>query len=277
MTPGYERSNESEVSLVIKLKKSLYGLRHSPKDWFSTMDHHLGKTRFRSLKSDPCVYVYDDENGSAILTLYVDDVLLLSANKQLLDKIKKQLMDRFERTDMVDVSRVLDMNTTRDREERTIPINQNQKDYTEDIVQRYGIRGCNPAYTPGVGSELSLDRPEENLSNEEGKRRYQSITGAAMYLAQVCRYDILYSVNQLARAISKPSKANIGAAKHLLHYFTGSTESSIIYNQGGFKPTAFSDANWGANPDNGKSISSNTMMLSNSPISFKVGIQGLTA
>ena len=29
--PGYERSNESGVPLVMKLKKSLYGLRPSPK------------------------------------------------------------------------------------------------------------------------------------------------------------------------------------------------------------------------------------------------------
>ena len=31
MDPGYERSNGSEVPLVVKLKKSLYGLRQSPK------------------------------------------------------------------------------------------------------------------------------------------------------------------------------------------------------------------------------------------------------
>ena len=84
------------------------------------MDHHLGKIEFRSLQSDPCVYVYEDENGSTVLTLYVDDVLLLGANKQLLDKLKKQLMDRFEMADMGDVSRVLGMNVTRDREGGTI-------------------------------------------------------------------------------------------------------------------------------------------------------------
>ena len=32
MDPGYERSNEFEVPLVMKLKKSLYGLRQSPKN-----------------------------------------------------------------------------------------------------------------------------------------------------------------------------------------------------------------------------------------------------
>ena len=146
------------------------------------MDHHLGKIGLCSLKSDPCVYVYEDENGSAILTLYVDDNLLLGSNKQLLGKLKKQLMDRFEMTDMGDMLRVLGMNVARDREEGTITINQ--KDYTEEIIQRYGMRDCNPAYIPGVGPELSLDQPEETLLNEEGKRRYQSIMGATMFLAQ---------------------------------------------------------------------------------------------
>ena len=49
-------------------------------------------------------------------------------------KLKKQLVDCLEMTGMGDVSRVLGMNVTRDREEETITINQ--KNYTKDIVQR---------------------------------------------------------------------------------------------------------------------------------------------
>ena len=78
MAPGYGRSNEFGVTLVMKLKKRLYGLRQSPTNWFSTMYHDLGKIEFHFLKSNPCVYVYENENGSAILTFYVDDVLLLA-------------------------------------------------------------------------------------------------------------------------------------------------------------------------------------------------------
>ena len=169
-SPGYERSNESGVPLVMKLKKSLHGVRQSPKNWFSTMDRHLGKIEFRSLKSDPCVYVYvyKDENSPAILTLYVDDVLLLDVNKQLLAKLKNQRMDRFEMTDMGDLSRILGMNFTRGREEGIITINH--KNYTDDIIQCYGMQGCNSAYTPGVRPEISLSRPEDKLLNEEGKR-----------------------------------------------------------------------------------------------------------
>ena len=165
MVPGYERTNVSGVPLIMKPKKILFGLRQSSKNWFSTMDRHLGKNRVSTSQIGPVRLHLRGRNGSVILTLYVDGVLLQGANKQLLGKLKKQLMDRFEMTGMGDVSRVLGMNVTRDREEGNITINQ--KDYTGTIVQRYGMRGCNPAYTPEVGPELSLDQPEKNLLNEK--------------------------------------------------------------------------------------------------------------
>ena len=73
-------------------------------------------------------------------------------------------------------SQILGMNVTRNHEKGAITISQ--KDYTEDVVQRDGVEGCNPAYTPGVGPELSLNQPDEKVLNEEKKRHYQAINGA---------------------------------------------------------------------------------------------------
>ena len=101
---------------------------------------------------------------------------MLGNNKQLLGKLKKQLMDRFKMTDLGDVSKVLGMNVTRDRENGTITIDQ--KDYAENILKRYGMTNCSVALTPGVGQEISLDQPEDRLMNEQGKQRYQFIAGA---------------------------------------------------------------------------------------------------
>ena len=98
-----------------------------------------------------------------------------------------------------------------------------------------------------------------------------------IYLAEVTRYDILYAVNQLAGAMSKPAKANIGAAKRLFCYLAVSTDFSITNTQVGLRLAAFSDANWGNNPDNGRSTPSFIVILANALISFKVGLQGLTA
>ena len=59
------------------------------------------------------------------------------------------------------------MNVTRDRIEEVFTINQ--RDYTEELVERFGTKGCSPAYTPGLGWEPSLNQPEETMLAEEDK------------------------------------------------------------------------------------------------------------
>ena len=56
------------------------------------------------------------------------------------------------------------------------------------------MKDCHLAFKPGAGLELLLNQPEKNLPDEEGKRRYQSIVGATMYLLHVPRHGILYAV-----------------------------------------------------------------------------------
>ena len=67
-------------------------------------------------------------------------------------------------------------------------------------------------YTPGVGPKLSLNQPEKKMLDEEDKKRYQTITGAVMYLGQVSRYDNLFAVDQLTRKMSKKSPHGSGQA-----------------------------------------------------------------
>ena len=64
-----------------------------------------------------------------------------------------------------------------------------------------------------------------------------------MHLGQVTRCDTLYAVNQLARAISNPSKAHLASAKHQFRYLAGTVDFAITYRQVDFKLDAFSDAN----------------------------------
>ena len=146
-------------------------------------------------------------------------------------------MEKFKMTDMGDVSLVLGMQITRDREKKTLTISQ--EEYTKSILERFGMANCKPVGTPGFGSELSTKQPEETLLSKEETQRYQAITGSVMYLAQILRYDIMYSSGQLARAMSRPAKVHMGAAKHLLRYLAGTTDFTIVYKKGGFKLNAF--------------------------------------
>ena len=60
---------------------------------------------------------------------------------------------------------------------------------------------------------------------------------------------------QLARTMSQPSNVHMCAANQLLRSLAGRDDFTIVYKDGGFKLSAFSDANWGENPDDGKSTS----------------------
>ena len=117
------------------------------------------------------------------------------------------------------VSLALGMQTTRDREKKTLTISR--EEYTKSILERFGMANCKPVGTPSFGSELSTKQREETLLSKEETQRYQAITGSVMYLGQISRYDIVYSSGQLARAMSRPAKVYTGAAKHLLRYLCG--------------------------------------------------------
>ena len=68
--------------------------------------------------------------------------------------------------------------------------------------------------------------------------------------------------------MTKPSKAYMAAAKHLLRYLAGTIDFCITYKKDDVKLTTFSDANWGNNPDNAKSTSSDIIMLSKAPVAL---------
>ena len=138
----------------------------------------------------------------------------------MIETIKEKLMGKFKMTDMGEVLLVLGMQVTRDRERGTLT--NTQESYTKSVLDRFGMGSCNPLSTPGFGSEPSVEQPEETLLDAEDEQHYQAITGSVMYLAQITRYDIMYSTSQLARAMSTPAK---------IHMEWRSTFSAIFLGQ----------------------------------------------
>ena len=225
MAPGYEEFNNDGVPIVTRLLKSFYGLRQSSRCWYGTFGEHVVEIGFKSLKSDPYVYIYSESGAIYVLALYVDDVLLLGKDHKALERIKRKLMGCFSMTDMRDVSLVLGMEVTRDGTKGAVTITQ--ENYVESLLDRYGMGNCNPAFTHGgAGKELALDQPGKSFE-QRIQEFFQAITGSVMHLGQVTRYDIGYAVNQLARATSKPPKAHLAAAKRLLGYLAGTTNFAI--------------------------------------------------
>ena len=122
----------------MRLLKSVYGLHQSLTNWRNTIDKHLAEVGFKRLKSDPCVYTYSEGGAIYILPLYVDDVLLLGKDVLALRRMKQKLVSRFSMTDMGDVSLVLGMGVTRDRDEGTVTITQEKEYHVPAGTLRHG-------------------------------------------------------------------------------------------------------------------------------------------
>ena len=185
--PGFETTNKDGVQLVMKLGKRLYGLAQSPQNWWKTIDPKLIKIGFVPLKYDSCVYIYNHNNTVVITTLYVDDLLVIGSDVRAIETIKKKLKDNFQMSDLGDVSLVLGMQITRDREKGTLTISQ--QDYTKSILARFEMEDCKPSSIPGTGSELSTEQPAETLLNTEHTQRYQAMTRSVIYLAQITPFN----------------------------------------------------------------------------------------
>ena len=83
--PGFEERLGSQT--VCKLKKSLYGLRQSPRAWFdrfSTVIKNLGY--FQSQADNTLFVKHSEDKKITILIVYVDDIIVTGDN---FEEIKK--------------------------------------------------------------------------------------------------------------------------------------------------------------------------------------------
>ena len=65
--------------LVCKLKRSIYGLKQSPRCWNTTLTDFLESIHFNRNRADPCVFVSQMKgNIPTIVAVYVDDLIVLA-------------------------------------------------------------------------------------------------------------------------------------------------------------------------------------------------------
>jgi len=85
---------------VCWLKKTLYGLKQSGREWNKELDKRLKEKGFHNLLSDPCAYIQWDGDVLEIITIWVDDLLLFATLTLVMNKLKEELNGMFELTDL---------------------------------------------------------------------------------------------------------------------------------------------------------------------------------
>ena len=112
-------------NMVCKLKKSLYGLKQSPRQWYKRFNSFIREKRYTRSHYDPCLYYNKLPGGEYIyLLLYVDDMLIASKSRSAIDKLKKDLSSELEMKDLGEAKKVVGMEIERDRRSGKVSLTQ---------------------------------------------------------------------------------------------------------------------------------------------------------
>ena len=180
--------------------------------------------------SDAGIYVYHckGSNGPMFIILYVDDITIMSASLDEINKLKKDLARRYEITDLGEIESYLGMRITRDRSRKRLEIDQSN--YLMGVLTRYNMADANAHNTPlPAGAETFLVKFDGSASAAEIKH-YQSLIGSLLYVQIGTRPDISFAVSRLAQYATNPSPQHLRLAQYVLSYLRGTVDARVLYD-----------------------------------------------
>lgn len=263
---------------ALKLEKSLYGLKQSPRMWNQKLTNELKKLGLAQSKFDPCIYHQYIEGKIIIVAIYVDDMLFFSNDSKLMTETKEKLKSVFLMKDLGKASSFLGIHL--ERSDDCIYISQEK--YIRDLLQKFNMNECNPVSTPmDINEKLSKDMgpKTESEKNEMKDIPYLELIGSLLFIANITRPDISYSVNYLSRFNTNPGKKHWIAAKRVLRYLKGTIDWKLTYSAANNNRDiqGYSDSDYANDPDERKSVSGYVFKLGNGAVSWRSKKQATTA
>jgi len=260
---------EGQEHKVCKLLRSIYGLKQSSRQWYIRFHQAIISFDFKMIDEDHCVYVKRSKDKFVILSLYVDDILLASNNKEYVQIIKEWLSSNFDMKDMGEAAYILGVKIERDRSKKMLALSQEH--YIKKVLEKFHMQDCKPIDTPiAKGEGLSLrmcpKTPDEKAQME--KVPYSSAVGSLMYAMMCTRPDISFAVGMVSRYQANPGQSHWKAVKRILRYLKGTADYSLCFQGENLQLMGYADADWEGDLDERKSTSGYVFLLSNGAISW---------
>ncbi|KAE8732732.1 hypothetical protein F3Y22_tig00001750pilonHSYRG00022 [Hibiscus syriacus] len=267
--------------LVCRLKKSLYGLKQSLRQWYKRFDSYMIKIGYNRCEYDCCVYVKSLDDGSFIfLLLYVDDMLIAAKNMDDVIGLKTLLSQEFDMKDLGAAKKILGMEICRDRDSRKLRLSQ--RGYVEKMLERFAMSSAKPVSTPlanhfKLSSEQcpKTDKEAENMA----KVSYSNAVGCLMYAMVCTRPDLAHAVSQVCKYMSKPGKQHWDAVKWIFRYLKGTVGHGIVFGSQRDNPlvVGYVDSDYAGDLDNRRSTTGYVFTLGGGPICWKSTVQSVVA
>ncbi|KAL5758013.1 hypothetical protein ACOSP7_020624 [Xanthoceras sorbifolium] len=232
--PGLENDYGDKVC---KLKKSLYGLKQSPRAWFERFTKAVKRFGYTQCQADHTLFVHHATGVITILIVYVDDIIMTGNSEEEIQKLKSFLAKEFEIKDLGSMKYFLGMEVARSKAGICI----NQRKYILDLLKETGMTACKPADTP-MDYTTKLGLIEESPPVDKG--RYQRLVGKLIYLSHT-RPDIAFPVSTVSQFMNSPNEEHMGAVLRILRYLKMTPGQGICFKKSEDRDVRiFTDADW---------------------------------
>ncbi|XP_019181955.1 PREDICTED: uncharacterized protein LOC109177102 [Ipomoea nil] len=215
---------------------------------------------FRSSKTDVSLFYYTAEQSRVFLLVYVDDIIMMGNNDDLVTTLLKQLSTAFKIRDLGSPGFFLGIETVRTGDGLLL----SQRRYMTDLLGRSGMVDCKPLTTPTSVTKVVTpsDTPYENPT------QYRRIVGASQYLT-ITRPDLAYAVNRLCQFMHSPTVDHWNLVKRVLRYVKGTLDYGLQLTPSSSTTIhAYSDSDWAGCPIDRKSTTGFAVYLGSNLISW---------
>lgn len=274
MSPPEGLDSKKYTGKVLRLKKTLYGLKQSGREWHHLLKRTLSKYNWKSNEIDRCLFPRLLPEGNQTLLVYVDDMVIIAPNSCQIQQIKDELEHEFSLKNLGELQHLLGIELKRDRKLKTLSLNQ------KGLITKIGKNIFNmPVTKPKMPlKQLTIELQNTPDGTQELLDKYQSLIGSLLYVARFSRPDILYSVIHLSKFTINPDANKAYQLKWLIIYLSSTINQELSINCTNIESlTGYTDADWGGDKDDRKSISGYAIYLGKALISFKSKKQPIVA
>ena len=272
-----------EKGKVLLLKKSLYGLKQSPRNFNIELNSTIVKMGFTRCTADACIYLKNINGKDIYIAVYVDDIIIACTDVDIINDIKGQLARTYKVKDMGEMDWYLGMRYTRNKNTGVITLDQSK--YADDVLKKFkGLYKTSPYNSTPMEENLKLspwkEGYEANLSarcQEQIKNYpYRQVVGSLLYLAIWTRPDITYAVHLVAKHCVHPTLEAVHACNRILSYISNTKHLGLEFHPGNNKLTTYVDSSFSDVIENRKSTGGLIQYLGYSPIYWETFIANST-
>ena len=280
MPLGFNVKSKNGKRQVLKLNKTLYGLRQSPRAFWKYITEKLEACGLKQSKFDPCLFIGPD----VMCIVYVDDLIFWSRDVAKIDKVGMELCKLGVALEQEDNAAGF-LGVSMERDSSTGLLELKQTGLIERVVEALGLDDgyARVKHTPAETKPLVKD--VDGAPAVEGFS-YSSVVGMLLYLSGHTRPDIAYAVNCCARYMFCPKHCHELALKRIGRYLKATATRGMVINPTSeFSIDAYPDADFAGmyghenptDPACAKSRSGFVIMFAGVPVMWQSKLQTETA